>query len=80
MHATYELLVRISGAAIICANTSYSNSQILLFRPRCVEITSVEDSERDMMARAAADAATRIAEDLLTAGTVRFGQLHLYVE
>lgn len=34
--------------------------------------------ERDQKTRSAADAITRIAEDLLTAESIRFGQLHLY--
>ncbi|PVH75076.1 hypothetical protein DL98DRAFT_14852 [Cadophora sp. DSE1049] len=58
---------------------SFNNCQILFHRPRCINVESAAARKRDSFARAAADATTRIAEDLLSAGTLRHGQLHLRV-
>ena len=52
--------------------------QILLFRPKAIENLSPAEAERDTRARMAADSITRIAEDLLAAGTIKYGQIHLY--
>nr|XP_036587431.1 uncharacterized protein CTRU02_02347 [Colletotrichum truncatum]KAF6798373.1 hypothetical protein CTRU02_02347 [Colletotrichum truncatum] len=56
---------------------NYQYFQILLFRPKSIEILSPEDVERDKRARMAADAITRNAEDQLAAETIRSGQIHL---
>ncbi|KAL1989084.1 hypothetical protein VTN96DRAFT_5847 [Rasamsonia emersonii] len=58
-------------------HANYNNCQILLFRPKSVELVSRVEIERDTMSRMAADSTTRIAEDLLAAGTLTYGQLHL---
>lgn len=63
---------------IIAYSFSLSNCQILFARPRAVDLFSLEDEKRDTVAKTAADMTTRIAEDLLSAGTLAFGQLHLY--
>lgn len=52
--------------------------QILLVRPKAIENLSPAEAERDVRARMAADSITRIAEDLLAAGTIKYGQIHLY--
>lgn len=55
----------------------YLWTEILLYRPK--SIANASDVERGWNERAmhASDATTRIAEDLLVSGTLRFGQLHL---
>ncbi|KAL3305054.1 cutinase transcription factor 1 beta [Colletotrichum asianum] len=56
---------------------NYQYCQILLFRPKSIEIVSQEEKERDSRARMAADAITRNAEDQLAADTIRYAQIHL---
>ncbi|KAL3448026.1 fungal-specific transcription factor domain-containing protein [Aspergillus insuetus] len=56
---------------------SYHNYHILLYRPKTIETTTSSDIERDTLTRSAADGITRIAEDLIAAGTIRAGQIHL---
>lgn len=56
----------------------YRNYHILLFRPKAIENLSTAEAERDIRARMAADSITRMAEDLLAAGTLKFAQIHLY--
>ncbi|KAF4891986.1 Cutinase transcription factor 1 alpha [Colletotrichum fructicola] len=56
---------------------NYQYCQILLFRPKSIEIVSQEEKERDSRARMAADAITRNAEDQLSADTIRYAQIHL---
>ncbi len=51
--------------------------QILLFRPSRVMVETDEEIQYDAIARSAADGMTRIAEDLLTSGTLRQAQVHL---
>ncbi|RAK71472.1 uncharacterized protein BO72DRAFT_473222 [Aspergillus fijiensis CBS 313.89] len=55
---------------------SYQNYYILLFRPKAINHLSSADVERDTRACTAADAITRIAEDLLAVGTIQFTQIH----
>ncbi|RAH65213.1 uncharacterized protein BO66DRAFT_443203 [Aspergillus aculeatinus CBS 121060] len=55
---------------------SYQNYYILLFRPKAIDHLSSVDVERDTRARMAADAITRIAEDLLAVGTIQCTQIH----
>ncbi|KAF6831229.1 cutinase transcription factor 1 alpha [Colletotrichum musicola] len=50
---------------------------ILLFRPKSLEPHSPDEKDRDMRARAAADAITRNAEDQLGVGAIRSSQIHL---
>ncbi|ODM20362.1 hypothetical protein SI65_03415 [Aspergillus cristatus] len=56
---------------------SYQNYHILLFRPKAIENLSPAEIERDARARTAADTITRMAEDLLSAGTIKSAQIHL---
>ncbi|UPL01149.1 hypothetical protein LCI18_012083 [Fusarium solani-melongenae] len=56
---------------------AYQNYYILLFRPKVIENLSPEEAERDVRARMAADSITRMAEDMLASGTIRYGQMHL---
>ncbi|BCR88967.1 fungal specific transcription factor domain-containing protein [Aspergillus chevalieri] len=56
---------------------SYQNYHILLFRPKAIENLSPAEVERDVRARTAADTITRMAEDLLSAGTIKSAQIHL---
>ncbi|RJE26775.1 hypothetical protein PHISCL_00907 [Aspergillus sclerotialis] len=58
-------------------NFSYQYCHILLFRPKTIEVSSAAETERDVRARMAADSITRMAEDLLTAGTIKCVQIHL---
>lgn len=62
---------------IVGVLTDYRYCQILLFRPKAIENLSPAEAERDTWARSAADSITRIAEDLLAAGTIKYGQIHL---
>lgn len=55
-----------------------SNCQILLFRPGGPQSAFLGEVESEKRAMIAADLTTRIAEDLLAAGTLSYGQLHLY--
>jgi hypothetical protein len=57
--------------------THASNCQILLFRPDCRGFETQKPASLNKKARVAADAITRLVEDLLAAGTLGFGQLHL---
>lgn len=52
-------------------------AQVLLFRPKSIDITTPDEVERDRRARMAADAITRNAEDQLAADTLRSCQIHL---
>ncbi|KAK7425990.1 hypothetical protein QQZ08_007572 [Neonectria magnoliae] len=67
------------GASFWASNLqmAYQNYYILLFRPKVIENLSPEEAERDVRARMAADSITRMAEDMLAAGTIRYGQMHL---
>ncbi|KAL4947585.1 fungal-specific transcription factor domain-containing protein [Aspergillus filifer] len=56
---------------------SYHHCQILLFRLRESGSVSERAASFHRRARAAADSTTRIVEDLLAAGTLGSGQLHL---
>ncbi|EQB51269.1 hypothetical protein CGLO_09216 [Colletotrichum gloeosporioides Cg-14] len=56
---------------------NYQYCQILLFRPKSIEIVSEEEKERDSRARMAADVITRNAEDQLSADTIQHAQIHL---
>ncbi|KAH0420387.1 cutinase transcription factor 1 alpha [Colletotrichum camelliae] len=56
---------------------NYQYCQILLFRPKSIEIVTPEEKERDSRARMAADAITRNAEDQLSADTIQYAQIHL---
>ncbi|GKU10834.1 unnamed protein product, partial [Fusarium langsethiae] len=55
---------------------AYQNYFILLFRPKAIEDTSLVEAERDKTARAAADYITRMTEDLIAVGTLRYTQMH----
>ncbi|KAL6363042.1 hypothetical protein LRP88_02443 [Fusarium phalaenopsidis] len=67
------------GASFWASNLqmAYQNYYILLFRPKAIENLSPEEVERDVRARMAADSITRMAEDMLASGTIRYGQMHL---
>ncbi|KAM6528943.1 hypothetical protein FALCPG4_009895 [Fusarium falciforme] len=67
------------GASFWASNLqmAYQNYYILLFRPKVIENLSPEEAERDVRARMAADSITRMAEDMLASGTIRYGQMHL---
>ncbi|EEU45285.1 uncharacterized protein NECHADRAFT_40529 [Fusarium vanettenii 77-13-4] len=67
------------GASFWASNLqmAYQNYYILLFRPKVIENLSPEETERDVRARMAADSITRMAEDMLASGTIRYGQMHL---
>ncbi|KAF4967712.1 hypothetical protein FSARC_4773 [Fusarium sarcochroum] len=56
---------------------AYQNYYILLFRPKATEDLSPSEAEGDVWARRAADCITRMAEDLLAVGTLRFSQMHI---
>ncbi|KAK5271548.1 hypothetical protein LTR96_003373 [Exophiala xenobiotica] len=58
-------------------HANYQTCQILLFRPSRVMVETDEEIQYDAIARSAADGMTRIAEDLLTSGTLRQAQVHL---
>ncbi|KAJ5988015.1 hypothetical protein N7481_003225 [Penicillium waksmanii] len=58
-------------------HASYHNCQILLFRPGGPQSAFLGEVESEKRAMIAADLTTRIAEDLLAAGTLSYGQLHL---
>ncbi|RGP66301.1 hypothetical protein FSPOR_6679 [Fusarium sporotrichioides] len=58
---------------------AYQNYFILLFRPKAIEDTSPVEAERDKTARAAADYITRMTEDLIAVGTLRYTQMHMQV-
>ncbi|KID81482.1 cutinase transcription factor 1 alpha [Metarhizium guizhouense ARSEF 977] len=57
-------------------HASYHNTNILLYRPMRV-VPEVYEEEWYRQAMQSADLTTRIAEDLLAAGNLRQGQLHL---
>ncbi|PIG80449.1 hypothetical protein AARAC_001684 [Aspergillus arachidicola] len=57
---------------------SYQNCLILLFRPKAIENLSPAEAECDVRGRMAADTITRLAEDLLGAGMIKAGLIHLY--
>lgn len=52
------------------------NYFILLFRPKVIDDMSPAEAERDKTARAAADYITRMTEDLIAVGTLRYTQMH----
>ncbi|OGM44486.1 hypothetical protein ABOM_006730 [Aspergillus bombycis] len=56
---------------------SYQNCLILLFRPKAIENLSPAEAECDVRGRMAADTITRLAEDLLGAGMIKAGLIHL---
>ncbi|QMW38837.1 hypothetical protein G4B11_002073 [Aspergillus flavus] len=56
---------------------SYQNCLILLFRPKAIENLSPSEAECDVRGRMAADTITRLAEDLLGAGMIKLGLIHL---
>lgn len=58
-------------------HANYHNCMILLLRPNRIVLDSDEQTENDLKISVAADEITRIAEDLLAAGTVRQGQVHM---
>ncbi|UZP32454.1 hypothetical protein NXS19_000270 [Fusarium pseudograminearum] len=55
---------------------AYQNYFILLFRPKVIGDMSPAEAERDRTARAAADYITRMTEDLIAVGTLRYTQMH----
>ncbi|KAL6229262.1 hypothetical protein BDW75DRAFT_249973 [Aspergillus navahoensis] len=57
--------------------TSYHNCHVLLFRPETIGGLSPAEAEMDVRARMAADSITRIAEDILAAGTIKYAQVLL---
>ena len=79
-HAAFLLPVRALSwdSDIFVSLTEYRYCQVLLFRPKAIENLSSTEAERDTRARMAADSITRIAEDLLAAGMIKCGQIHLY--
>ncbi|KAM0549863.1 hypothetical protein ACHAPJ_009110 [Fusarium lateritium] len=56
---------------------AYQNYYILLFRPKATEDLSPSEAAGDVWARRAADCITRMTEDLLAVGTIRFSQMHM---
>ncbi|KAM0342110.1 hypothetical protein ACHAPU_009724 [Fusarium lateritium] len=56
---------------------AYQNYYILLFRPTAVGDLSPSEAEGDVLARRAADSITRMTEDLLAVGAIRFSQMHI---
>ncbi|XEU97693.1 hypothetical protein FSHL1_002979 [Fusarium sambucinum] len=56
---------------------AYQNYFILLFRPKAIDDMSSAEAERDKTARAAADYITRMTEDLIAVGTLRYTQMHM---
>lgn len=56
----------------------FRNCLILLFRPKAIENLSPSEAECDVRGRMAADTITRLAEDLLGAGMIKLGLIHLY--
>ncbi|OBS26278.1 hypothetical protein FPOA_00218 [Fusarium poae] len=56
---------------------AYQNYFILLFRPKAIEDMSPVEAERDKTARGAADYITRMTEDLIAVGTLRYTQMHI---
>ena len=55
----------------------FRNCLILLFRPKAIENLSPAEAECDARGRMAADTITRLAEDLLGAGMIKEGLVHL---
>ncbi|KAH0835351.1 hypothetical protein AYO21_01569 [Fonsecaea monophora] len=56
---------------------AYNYALILLYRPTCVLDNTSAEAEHFLKATSAADEITRIAEDLLAAGTLGRAQLHM---
>ncbi|KAH7256268.1 fungal-specific transcription factor domain-containing protein [Fusarium tricinctum] len=56
---------------------AYQNYYILLFRPKAIGDLSPSEAEGDVCARRAADSITRMTEDLLAVGAIRFSQMHI---
>jgi hypothetical protein len=57
--------------------TCSRNYFILLFRPKAIHDLSPAQVEGDRMARRAADTITRMTEDLIAVGTLRYVQMHM---
>ena len=57
--------------------TCFRNYFILLFRPKAIHDLSPAQVEGDIMARRAADTITRMTEDLIAVGTLRYVQMHM---
>ncbi|KAK5048512.1 hypothetical protein LTR84_005602 [Exophiala bonariae] len=53
------------------------NALILFCRPRTIESVTQQDFEREITVRSSTDTVTRLAEDLLSSGTLRYTQLHI---
>ncbi|GAB1193448.1 hypothetical protein APSETT444_002664 [Aspergillus pseudonomiae] len=64
-------------ASMIHFSYQYGNCLILLFRPKAIENLSPAEAECDVRGRMAADTITRLAEDLLGAGMIKEGLVHL---
>lgn len=58
-------------------HAAFGLCQLLLYRPKRIALPLDEEQKREATAIMAANNVTRIAEDLLTTNTLRFGQLHL---
>lgn len=58
-------------------HAAYDLCQLLVYRPQRIDPMSTRDIKNWTKAVAAANSVSRIAEDLLTTGVLRFGQLHL---
>ncbi|RTE70314.1 hypothetical protein BHE90_015293 [Fusarium euwallaceae] len=58
-------------------HAAYHNTDIYLCRPDAVNVHSAVEAQSAWRAIYSADATTRIVEDLLAAGTLREGQLHV---
>ncbi|KAK0640528.1 Acetamidase regulatory protein [Lasiodiplodia hormozganensis] len=52
-------------------------ASMLHFSYQSIEVLSSAEAERDVRVRSAADSITRMAEDLLGNGTIKFAQIHL---
>jgi hypothetical protein len=57
--------------------TRSRNYFILLFRPKAIEELSPAQVEGDRRAQRAADYITRMTEDLIAVGTLRYTQMHM---
>ncbi|KAH8587666.1 fungal-specific transcription factor domain-containing protein [Bisporella sp. PMI_857] len=70
---------RCSGASFWASmlQFNYQNCIILLFRPKAFDNLSSVEHERNIRSRAAADAITRLAEDLLATDMISAGLIHL---
>ncbi|KAK5309633.1 hypothetical protein LTR93_012195, partial [Exophiala xenobiotica] len=48
----------------------------LSYQPRTIESVTQQDLEQEITVRSSTDAVTRLAEDLLGSGTLRYAQVH----